>query len=119
MARTLSTLARRQFSVLLSLTWERTEERALTDEVSRPAVARAVTAAAGNFAVVIRIEVLHLHRTPAVELDDLVVGMERTAAIDVGRAASLLKCDGIFADVSPPDIVDRAIEFRVVSCVSI
>lgn len=78
----------------------------LTDEVSRAAISGAVSAAAGNLAVVAHEEVLHLDRTASVELDDLVVGMERAAAVDVRCAAGLLECDGVFTDVSPPDIVD-------------
>jgi hypothetical protein len=92
-----------RFIVTASDGWE------LTDEVPRATIAGAVPAASRYFSVVVGIEVLHLDRAASVELDDLVIGVERAAAVDVRRAAGLLERDGVLTDVGPPDIVDRAI----------
>jgi len=55
------------------------------------AVVAAVAAAAGDLAVVADVEVLDADRSEAVELDDLVRGVEGAAADDVGGAAGLLE----------------------------
>lgn len=48
-------------------------------------------------------------RSPAVELEDLVLGLEGAAAVDVRGARGLLEGGCVLADVSPPDIVQRAL----------
>ncbi len=61
------------------------------DEMASPAVVGAVAAAAGHLAVVVGVEVLDADGSEAVELDDLVRGVERPAANDVRSAAGLLE----------------------------
>ena len=61
------------------------------DNVARGAVVAAVAAAASHLAVVVGVEVLDTDRPEAVELDDLVSGVERAAANDVRGAAGLLE----------------------------
>lgn len=46
----------------------------------------------------------------AVELEDLVAGVEGTAAVDVRGSAGLLEGCGVFADVGPPDVVQGAVD---------
>ncbi len=60
-------------------------------EVARTAVVAAVAAAAGHLAVVVGVKVLDTDSPEAVELDDLVRGVERPAANDVRGAAGLLE----------------------------
>lgn len=49
------------------------------------------------------------HQThPAVELKDLVHGFKGPAALDVGRAAALLKGRRVLAHVLPPHVLERA-----------
>lgn len=83
-------------------------DRVLDDNVARTAVVLAVAAVADQLAVVLSVEVLDLDGSTAVELDDLVVGVEGTSAVDVRCTAGLLESDGIFADISPPDVVQSA-----------
>ena len=64
------------------------------DNVARAAVVGAVAAAAHDLAVVVDVEVLDVDGPEAVELDDLVVGVESAAADDVGGAAGLLEGAG-------------------------
>lgn len=65
-------------------------EDVVHDDVPGAAVAAAVAAAADDLAVVLGVEVLDVERAEAVELEDLVVGLEGAAADDVGSAAGLL-----------------------------
>jgi hypothetical protein len=58
--------------------------------VAGTAVGFAVAAAAHQLAVILGVEVLNGHRAEAVELDDLVRGVESAAADYVGLAAGLL-----------------------------
>ncbi len=60
-------------------------------KVARAAVVAAVAAAASQLAVVVGVEVLDTDRPEAVELYDLVRGVERPAANDVRSAAGLLE----------------------------
>lgn len=55
----------------------------VNDNVTGTSVARAVTTAANKFTVVVGIEVLDLDSSTTVELDDLVLSLEGTTAIDV------------------------------------
>lgn len=86
--------------------------RILDNDVAGPAVARAVTAAANDLAIVLSEEVLDAHRASTVELEDLVGGLESTAAIDVRGAGGLLERRGILADIFPPDVVERAMGYQ-------
>lgn len=61
-------------------------------KIARATIPAAVATASGDLAVVVDVEVLHRDRSTAVELDDLVVGLECTSSVNVGRAARLLKC---------------------------
>lgn len=81
---------------------------ALDDHVSRAAVALAVAAAAHQLAVVLGVEVGDLDGAAAVELDDLVRGVEGAAALDEGGARGLLERDGVLADVLEPDVDEGA-----------
>lgn len=72
------------------------------------AVARAVAAAADELAKVLDVEVADGDGdADAVDLDDLVGGVEGTAAGD-GDVAALLEGDGVFAHVLEPDVGDGA-----------
>lgn len=84
--------------------------RVLDDEVTGTTVALAVTAAARELAVVVGIEVLDVDGAAAVELEDLVAGVESATAVDVGSSAGLLEGCGVFADVGPPDVVQGAVD---------
>jgi len=64
---------------------------ALDDDVAGAAVVAAVAAAADQLAVVVGVEVLDLDRPEAVELDDLVGGLEGAAAVDVRSSRGLLE----------------------------
>lgn len=90
--------------------------RGLTDEVSRSAVVVAVAAAPGYLAIVFGVEVLDFDGAAAVELDDLVIGVEGATAVDVRGTALLQKRDGVLTDVGPPDIVDRAGAVSLAPC---
>jgi hypothetical protein len=57
--------------------------------VARAAVVAAVAAAADDLAVVFGIEVLNVERSEAVELEDLVCGLEGAASDNVGGTAAL------------------------------
>ena len=97
---------------------------AVQEKVARAAVVVAVAAAASQLAVVVGVEVLDADRPEAVELDDLVRGVERAAANDVRGAAGLLegalgmladgfvedrgRLHGVFADILPPDVDNGA-----------
>lgn len=85
-------------------------DRVLDDHVARTAVVLAVTAAADQLAVVLGIEVLDLDGATAVELNDLIVSVESATTVNEGCAAGLLECESIFADLSPPDIIQCANE---------
>lgn len=80
----------------------------LDDHVARPAVAVAVAAAADQLAVVLGVEVGDDDVAAAVELEDLVVGVEGAAAVDVRGARLLLEGRGVLADGLPPDVVEGA-----------
>jgi hypothetical protein len=80
----------------------------LTYKVSRSSISRAISAAAGYLSVVTGKEILYLDRSASVELDNLVVGLEGSAPVDVRSATALLECNGIFAYICPPDVIDCA-----------
>jgi hypothetical protein len=80
-------------------------DRVLDDNVARTAVALAVSTAAHKLAVVFGVEVLDLNRSATVELYNLVAGVESSSTVDERGAAGLLESDGVFADISPPDVV--------------
>lgn len=82
--------------------------RVLDDDVARAAVAVAVAAAADKLAVVLGVEVRDDDVAAAVELEDLVVGVEGAAAVDVRGARLLLEGRGVLADGLPPDVVKGA-----------
>lgn len=71
-----------------------------------PAVAGAVSAGAGELAVVVDVEVFDIHGAFAIELEDFVGGFLGAAADDVGCAGGLLEGCGVLADVQPPDVLD-------------
>lgn len=56
------------------------------------------------------VETIDLDGAAAVELNDLVLSVEGSSADDVGVVvgSGLLEGDGVFADILPPDILDRA-----------
>jgi hypothetical protein len=54
------------------------------------------------------VEVLDLDGSSAVELDDLIIGVEGTSTVDERCTAGLFEGDGIFADIGPPDVVQSA-----------
>lgn len=49
-------------------------------------------------------EVLDVDSSAAVELDNLVGGVESTATVDIRGTTSLLESDSILADIGPPTI---------------
>lgn len=61
-----------------------------TYDVARTAVALAVAAAPDELAVVLCVEIGDGDAGAAIELDDLVGGVESTAAVDVSGAGTLL-----------------------------
>lgn len=71
------------------------------------AVVLAVAAGAVDLAVVLGVEVDDVDVTAAVVLYDLVVGVEGTAADDLGVAVAL-DGDGVLADVLEPDVLESA-----------
>lgn len=83
-------------------------DRVLDDDVARLAVVGAVAAAARELAVVVGVEALDLDSAEAVELEDLVGGLEGAAAVDVRGSRALLEGRGVLADVGPPDVVEGA-----------
>lgn len=83
-------------------------DRVLNDHVVGAAVAVAVAAAADQLAVVLGVEVGDDDVAAAVELEDLVVGVEGAAAVDVRGAGLLLEGRGVLADGFPPNVVKGA-----------
>jgi hypothetical protein len=57
--------------------------------VARAAVVATVAAAADNLAIVFGVEVLNIERAEAVELEDLVCGLEGAASDNVGGTTAL------------------------------
>lgn len=84
-------------------------DRVLDNHVAGTAVVLAVSAAAHKLAVVLGVEVLDLHSSATVELHNLVAGVESSSTVDVRGAAGLLERDGVFADISPPDVVQSTL----------
>ena len=58
--------------------------RVLYDDVAWPSIARAVATTADHLAVVFGVKVLDADGTAPVELEDLVLGLEGAATVDVG-----------------------------------
>lgn len=56
---------------------------AVDDNVACTAIAATISTAPDHLAIVIGIKVLNIHRSEAVELDNLVRGVECTSTIDV------------------------------------
>lgn len=50
-------------------------------------------------------EVLDVDGSAAVELDDLVIGVESTTTVDVRGSAGLLEGDSILTDIGPPAVL--------------
>lgn len=75
----------------------------LDGDVAPGAVAFAVAARAVQLAEVLRAEAVDRHGRGRVVLDDLVVGVARSAAFDEDFSRAL-EAEGVFADVGPPDV---------------
>jgi hypothetical protein len=80
----------------------------LYDNIARPTIPFAVATTAHQLAVFLCEEVADNHGPAAVKLNNLIVGAESSAAVDVGGTAGLLQGQSVFADVSPPDVIERA-----------
>lgn len=78
------------------------------DDVSGTTVTLAVSTVANQLAVVLDVKVRDIDGTAAVELDNLVGGVESTATLDEGGTGLLLESNGVLADVLPPDVLDGA-----------
>lgn len=61
------------------------------DDMASSSVVAAVTTATDHFTIVIGVKVLHIDCAEAVELDDLVSGVESASTVDVGSTAGLLQ----------------------------
>lgn len=89
---------------------------ALDVDVSRAAVARAVTAAAEELAVVLDEEVVDVKGAAAVELEHLVRGLEGAATVDRGGARGHLEGGRVLAYIGPPDVVQGALNVISIGC---
>jgi hypothetical protein len=78
------------------------------NNVSGSAVILAVTARSDQLAVILNVKLGDLNSTAAVELDDLVGGVEGTATTDDGSSGLLLQSDSVLTDVLEPDILESA-----------
>jgi hypothetical protein len=77
----------------------------LDDNVALGAVALAVAARAVEFAEVLDAEAVDGDGGGTVVLDDLVLGVAGSAALDHGGSGAL-EGEGILADLGPPDVCD-------------
>jgi hypothetical protein len=77
----------------------------LDDNVALGAVALAVATGAVELAEVLDAEAVDGDGLGAVVLDDFVVGVAGSAALDHGGSGTL-EGEGVFADLSPPDVWD-------------
>lgn len=89
-------------------------DNTLDVDLAGPTVALAVAAVADQLAIVLDVEVVDVQSATAVELEDLVLGAERTTTVDGGGTRLLLEGGGVLADIGPPDVVQGA--GRCVSC---
>ena len=79
----------------------------INDNVTRATVVGTVATGADQLAVGVDVEVFDVQRAFAVELEDFVGGLHGTAADDVGCAGGLEEGGSVFADIFPPDVLDR------------
>jgi len=89
------------------------------DDIAWPAVALAIAARAHQLAVITREEVFYANRAATVELDDLVVSAESSAADYIRRAVRLLESQGVLADVRPPNVDEGAVASTRASSASV
>lgn len=78
-------------------------------DVSWAAIVLAVSTAAEKLAVVLDEEIIDIQRALAIELEDLVRGLESATAVDSRRAGGMLEGSSVLANIDPPNIVQRAI----------